>query len=81
MNGWLLVIPVIVISGYLTGEVQAARLKPVYLRTEYCVDPLGIDETRPRLSWQLESNRSSKIFQNLLPLNYHPTTRGVQPHN
>jgi alpha-L-rhamnosidase len=61
VNGWRYVILAIIISGYLTGEVQAAHLKPVYLRTEYCVDPLGIDETRPRLSWQLVSDqRGSK---------------------
>ena len=55
MNGWLFVILVIVIFGCLTGEVQAAHLKPVYLRTEYRVDRLGIDEVQPRLSWQIES--------------------------
>lgn len=27
------------------------------LRCEYLVDPLGIDETRPRLSWAIESSR------------------------
>jgi alpha-L-rhamnosidase len=27
------------------------------LRCEYLVDPLGIDETRPRLSWIMESDR------------------------
>jgi alpha-L-rhamnosidase len=40
----------------VAGQVQAANLKPVALRTEYCVDPLGIDETKPRLSWQVESD-------------------------
>jgi alpha-L-rhamnosidase len=28
-----------------------------HLRCEYLVDPLGIDEPRPRLSWRLESKR------------------------
>src|SRR5687767_11301938 len=28
-----------------------------HLRCEYLVDPLGIDETAPRLSWQLGSDR------------------------
>lgn len=32
-------------------------LRPTGLRCEYLVDPLGIDETRPRLSWTLESAR------------------------
>lgn len=33
----------------------AAGLDPVALRTEYLVNPLGLDEPRPRLSWQVES--------------------------
>lgn len=28
-----------------------------HLRCEYLVDPLGIDEVQPRLSWQIESAR------------------------
>ncbi len=36
---------------------QAASLKPAGLRTEYRKDPLGIDETAPRLSWKLEAAR------------------------
>ena len=55
MNEWLFVMLAIIISGHLTDEVQAAHLKPVYLRTEYRVDRLGIDEIQPRLSWQIES--------------------------
>src|SRR5664279_3290295 len=31
------------------------RLAPMYLRCEYLVDPLGIDEPTPRLSWVVES--------------------------
>ena len=30
-------------------------LSPVYLRCEYRVDPLGIDQNQPRLSWQVQS--------------------------
>jgi len=30
-------------------------LAPGYLRCEYRVDPLGMDETSPRLSWIVES--------------------------
>ncbi len=33
----------------------AASLRPVDLRTEYRTNPLGIDETAPRLSWLLAS--------------------------
>jgi len=32
-------------------------LKPADLRCEYLVNPLGIDEVKPRLSWKLESNQ------------------------
>jgi alpha-L-rhamnosidase len=32
-----------------------SKLLPANLRCEYRVDPLGIDETQPRLSWTLES--------------------------
>ena len=52
---WFPVSLVIVLNGLLIRPLQAAQLKPVYLRTEYCVNPLGIDERQPRLSWRLES--------------------------
>ena len=35
------------------NEVPAAGLVPIALRCEYEVDPLGIQEIQPRLSWQL----------------------------
>ena len=28
-----------------------------HLRTEYQIDPLGLDETEPRLSWRLQDDR------------------------
>ncbi len=31
-----------------------------YLRCEYRIDPLGIDVTKPRLSWLLDSRRRSQ---------------------
>jgi len=34
---------------------EGASITPRRLRCEYRENPLGIDETRPRLSWQLES--------------------------
>jgi alpha-L-rhamnosidase len=37
------------------GSAGAAPLNPVSLRCEYRVDPAGIDETSPRLSWQVTS--------------------------
>ena len=30
---------------------------PGHLRTEYQIDPLGLDETEPRLSWRLQDDR------------------------
>ena len=38
----------------LPARVLAA-LQPVALRCEYRVNPLGIDETQPRLTWRVES--------------------------
>lgn len=49
--------------------VQAASLTPDDLRCEYLHNPLGIDATHPRLSWQLHSNdpgargRSQSAYQ------------------
>ena len=30
---------------------------PINLRCEYLVNPMGIGETKPRLSWQLDDDR------------------------
>ncbi len=50
------------------GEIQAesAACRVENLRCEYLSDPLGIDETRPRLSWQIVSdkrNQSQSAYQ------------------
>ncbi len=37
--------------------MESGDLRVVRLRCEYLVNPLGIDETRPRLSWNIESDR------------------------
>src|SRR5215212_6905231 len=34
-----------------------SELRPVGLKCEYRIDPLGIDEVAPKLSWTLESGR------------------------
>jgi alpha-L-rhamnosidase len=40
---------------------KAETLQPVELRCEYRVNPLGIDEVQPRLTWRVESDaRSAK---------------------
>ncbi len=44
--------------GCLLSSVHLARadsLRPVALRCEYRVNPLGIDEAQPRLTWRVES--------------------------
>ena len=37
-------------------DLRAAGLTPTRLRCEYEVNPLGIDDARPRLFWQLEGS-------------------------
>jgi alpha-L-rhamnosidase len=55
-SGWQLwTVLAIVASFVIASQVQAALLESVALRTEYRIDPLGIDEVQPRLSWQVES--------------------------
>ncbi len=39
----------------LCADLARGNLSPVALRCEYRSNPLGIDETRPRLSWRVES--------------------------
>ena len=41
--------------------MASAELRPVGLRCEYRVDPLGIDEGAPRLSWALESGGRGQV--------------------
>ncbi|HEX8520637.1 MAG TPA: family 78 glycoside hydrolase catalytic domain [Tepidisphaeraceae bacterium] len=54
------------------GAEDAPVLKPADLRCEYHRDPLGIDATRPRLSWLLQSekaearNQSQSAYQILV---------------
>jgi alpha-L-rhamnosidase len=43
------------LAGLLMDRCLADGLTPVALRCEYEVNPLGIQETEPRLSWQLVS--------------------------
>ena len=38
------------------GKALAVDVKPVALRTEYLINPLGLDSLAPRLQWQLVSN-------------------------
>lgn len=47
----------------LATNAQAQGLVPINLRCEYHVDPLGIDETSPRLSWELRSGEPNRRGQ------------------
>src|SRR5262245_121684 len=40
---------------WLTASAPSG-LTPVELRCDYAVNPLGVDEARPRLFWKLESD-------------------------
>ena len=46
-----------ILLGLAAGAAQA--ITPQQLRCEYRVNPLGIDETKPRLSWTLASDRQN----------------------
>ena len=39
-------------AGLITPSAPAAGLTPVALRCEYRVNPLGVDEAQPRLTWR-----------------------------
>jgi alpha-L-rhamnosidase len=51
----LRILACLVLSLSLSHAAAAQGLVPVNLRCEYLVDPLGIDQTAPRLSWELRS--------------------------
>lgn len=46
-----------------TGGSAMATLRPVLLRCEYRVNPLGIEERQPRLSWLLETDQPQRRGQ------------------
>ena len=43
--------------------------------------PMSLLQRQLRLEAEVGIEQSQKIFQNPLLRNYHPTTRGEQPHN
>ncbi len=47
------IIFVLLLSRDLPGDSTRSALRPVSLRCEYLSNPLGVDVTRPRLSWVL----------------------------
>ncbi len=51
----------VLLGCFVSGSVaQAGTLTPTGLRCEYLVNPLGIDETQPRLSWTTQSTGRAK---------------------
>ncbi len=48
-------------SSFAFGADAYSSLKAVALRCEYLQDPVGIDETKPRLSWRVESDERGQI--------------------
>lgn len=42
---------------FLTVSVHAANVRPIALKCEHLVNPLGIDVSSPRLSWMLSDLR------------------------
>src|ERR1700733_12851224 len=45
----------ILLSAWINGTQAQGALSPVNLRTALRVNPQGIDDATPRLSWQLQS--------------------------
>lgn len=54
-------VPFLVVDGNLADPAGTAAITPVALRTEYKVDPIGIDAARPRPSWQNRSQERSAV--------------------
>ena len=50
--------------GWLSLTINSASadsLRPVGLQVEYLVNPLGLDEAQPRLTWRVESNERGQL--------------------
>jgi len=52
------------------AEVEHAMVQPVDLRCEYLVDPLDVDTTSPRFSWQLKLNKQNSTLRNIRQTSY-----------
>lgn len=62
------------------AEAQIGSLTVNHLRTEYLVDPVGIDETAPRLSWRLSSTVNAEkqtAYRIIVASSAEKLTRGV----
>lgn len=54
-------LPVILTGRATADEPAAGALKPALLRCEYRVNPLGVDATKPRLSWTVASDNRGQV--------------------
>ena len=45
------------------SSLNQSSLMPTNLRCEYLVDPLGIGEVNPRLSWEMESGKGKSSLR------------------
>jgi len=56
-NIWLIITVALMTFLPLVVKIQAAEMLPASLRCEYRVNPQGIDEPQPRLTWEIESDQ------------------------
>lgn len=56
---WVAVGSLLIITSFRVASQPAFSLRPVYLRCEFIVNPLGIDVEEPRLSWTFEATDSA----------------------
>src|SRR5437899_11506656 len=83
LRRYLLSLPVVLSLGLdytIAAPSSQTPLKPTQLRCEYLVDPLGIGELHPRLTWLLESDpatrgRRQTAYQILVTSHAKPPTK------
>jgi alpha-L-rhamnosidase len=63
MQTWAVIVASASLMTVAVPLALAARVKPVALRCEYRMNPLGIDEVRPRLSWRIGEGGQGSVFR------------------
>ena len=54
----LIVLSSLICSGNIMAQEETGKCRPVDLRCEHLIRPLGIDRAEPRFSWHLEDDRN-----------------------
>lgn len=54
----LIVLSSLICSGNIMAQEETGKCRPVDLRCEHLIRPLGIDRAEPRFSWHLEDERN-----------------------